>query len=217
MNFKHYWYQFKGKILSAPIAFLIKYTLRILLWTCRFEITGWKTFIETAEKEKCLLALWHHDLGVITEFFHRFAPHLIYIGFISNSRDGEAMACLVLSYKEGRVIRVSHQAKHAALKEAIESLNQKTGIIVFTPDGPRGPRHKLKPGIVNAAKSTGAAILPFSWSSNRFWTLNTWDKFKLPKPFTTIRICFSNPLYIDKERPLDQAREELEQILMKQS
>lgn len=154
--------------------------------------------------------LWHNRLAIIAEVLNKHAPHFIYSAFISKSRDGEPLALLANSYKAGRAIRVSHNAKHQGLKMVIESLKTKEDIIVFTPDGPRGPRYKMKPGIVLAARESNAAIIPFSWSAKSYWTLKTWDKFMLPKPFTTLTITFGSPIMIDQNVEVEKAVAALE-------
>ena len=93
------------------------------------------------------------------------------------------------------MIRVSHAARHQALKEVIDHLKATREIILFTPDGPRGPAQRVKPGVIMAAQASGAPIIPFSWEASRFWQFKTWDKFLLPKPFTTITVKLGEPVY----------------------
>lgn len=202
------WYKLKKFFLSTPIAYGAKYALRLLLWTCRFKVVGMEEFIETASKKPCILALWHNRLGIVAEFLTRHAPQFIYVAFVSKSRDGEALARLVTSYKVGRVIRVSHAARHQALKEVIDHLKATQEIIIFTPDGPRGPANVVKPGVIKAAQVSGAPVIPFTWEASRFWQFKTWDKFLLPKPFTTITVKLGQPVYFS-EGSLEQGQEEL--------
>ena len=213
LKLRHYWLVFKRKCLSYPIAYISKYCLRLILCTCRVEIKGLEQFIEVASKKKCIVMLWHNRLSIIAEILNKHAACFTYSAFISKSRDGEPLALLANSYKAGRAIRVPHHAKHQALKMMIESLKTKNDVILFTPDGPRGPRYRVKPGIALAARETAAAIVPFTWNADRVWKLKTWDKFMLPKPFTTISVDFGNPIYIDPEQEVDKTVDELEKIL----
>lgn len=213
MNFRHYWLQFKGRCLSYPIAYFSKYCLRIILKTCRVEIEGLEEFVSTAKKEKCILMLWHNRLAVVAEVLNSHAPQFTYAAFISQSRDGEVLAILARSYKAGRTIRIAHNGKREALNTLIESLNTKREIILYTPDGPKGPAFKVKPGIIVAAKETQANIIPFSWSSTQFWSLKTWDKLMLPKPFSTIKVSFGKPMQVDPTASPEALKEELESSL----
>lgn len=203
------WYKLKKLFLSAPIAYGAKYALRLLLWTCRFKVVGLDNFVEIAVQKPCILALWHNRLGIVAEFFNRHAPQFIYVAFVSKSRDGEALARLATSYSAGRVIRVPHHARHQALKEAIGHLNSGREIILFTPDGPRGPACQVKPGVIKAAQSSGAPIIPFGWHAKRFWQFKTWDQFQLPKPFTTITVTLGDALYFSKEGSIAEFQDEL--------
>lgn len=207
------WYKLKKHFLSRPIAYAAKYLLRLLLWTCRFEVVGLDEFAKIASQRPCILALWHNRLALMGEFVHRFAPQFIYVAFVSKSRDGEALAHFTTSYSIGRVIRVPHQARHQALKEAIDHLKSTREILIFTPDGPRGPACEVKPGVVKAAQVSGAPIIPFTWQAKRFWQLKTWDKFLLPKPFTTITVTLGKPTYYEAEAPIEHLQNALKKDL----
>ncbi len=52
----------------------------------------------------------------------------------------------------------------------------------------------MKPGILLAAKQANAWVVTFSWESDRYWELNTWDKFRIPKPFSTIKLVWGTPI-----------------------
>ena len=145
--------------------------------------------------------LWHNRLALVAEALTAKANDFTYNAFISNSRDGEPLALFAKSYPNGNIIRVHHQARHQALREMIACLQQKREIILITPDGPRGPRYKIKPGITLAAKQAQAWIVPFTWEADSFWELNTWDKFRIPKPFTTIVFKWGRPLAPGEEIP----------------
>lgn len=190
------WRRFKRDYLPYPFVYLVKIYLRLLLRTCRIEIRGFEQFVEKASKERCILTLWHNRLSIISEVLYRYAPQFIYCAVISRSRDGELLAILANSYKEGRTLRVPHDARHHALGKMISQLKHQNEVLVVTPDGPRGPRYKVKPGIIAAAEESTAAIVPFSWSANRFWQLSSWDKMLFPKPFSHVVICFGEPVYV---------------------
>ena len=167
--------------------------IRLLLKTCKVKIHGLDHFVKTAEKSPCMLMLWHSKLVLVSEILNKHAPQFIYTAFISKSRDGDPLAYLATSYKSGRALRVPHNARHLALNQMIGSIKNKGEIIIITPDGPRGPREEVKPGIVLAARETEANVFPFSWKAERFWQLKTWDKMKIPKPFTSINVYFGDP------------------------
>jgi lysophospholipid acyltransferase (LPLAT)-like uncharacterized protein len=204
---KKTWLHIKRRWLPYAFAYSAKIAIRALLKTCRINIQGLETFVHTAEKSPCILMLWHHHLILISEILNSHASQFIYTAFISKSHDGDPLAFLAKSYASGRALRVPHRARHLALNQLIGSLKDKREIIIMTPDGPRGPPCVVKPGIVLAARETGARIFPFSWQAKRFWQLNTWDQMKIPKPFTTIQVSFGSPISLPKENSNDYEKE----------
>lgn len=210
---KHYWYQFKKRVLPYPFAFIGKYGMKAILLTCKVQVNGLEQFIEIASRENCILMVWHNRMAMIAEFFCKFAPHLSFAGFISKSRDGEPISRLVESYQGGSSIRVSHHLRHKALQTMIARLKLGKEVIVITPDGPRGPRYKVKPGIIMAAKEAEANVIPFTWEAERYWEMKTWDGFRLPKPFSTITISLGNPVKVGREQSDEDAARLLESMM----
>ena len=201
---KEGWLRFKRFILPYPMAYLVKYSLRCLLWTCRVEIQGLENLIVSAKEKPCILSLWHNRLAIMPEVLSRFTRGLNFTAVISKSRDGAPLAIVVDSYSIGSTIRVAHDDRHGALRNLIAHLKENRDILIITPDGPRGPKYQLKPGIAMAAKASGACIVPFGWTADRVWRLKTWDGFMLPKPFSTIQVQFGGPTTISKETSLKQ-------------
>jgi len=191
INFKRHW-------LPYLFAYSAKILIRMLLKTCRVRLHGLDTFIKTAEIAPCMLMLWHSKLVLIPEILNSHASQFVYTAFISKSRDGDPLAILAESYAAGRALRVPHNSRHLALNKLIDSIKSKGEIIIITPDGPRGPREEIKPGIIFAALETKANIFPFSWQAKSFWQLNTWDRLKIPKPFTSIDVFFGQPIRLDE-------------------
>jgi lysophospholipid acyltransferase (LPLAT)-like uncharacterized protein len=88
----------------------------------------------------------------------------------------------------------------------------------FTVDGPRGPARVAQPGAVWLAKATGNPVLPFHLEASRYWTLRSWDRTQIPKPFATVALAIGEPLHVSRDVPdteLEQAREVLESRLKK--
>lgn len=204
---KKSWLHIKRKIFPRLFAYSAKMAVRILLKTCNVKIHGLQPFVKAAEKHPCILMLWHSKLVLVSEILNSHASQFIYTAFISKSRDGDPLARLAESYKSGRAMRVPHNARHHALGQLVNSVKNKGEIIIITPDGPRGPKEVVKPGIILAARETEAHVFPFSWQAKRYWQLKTWDQMKIPKPFTTIDISFGNPIILSKTSPYDYEKE----------
>lgn len=203
------------KCRSFLIAKVSKGLMRVLLFTCRFEVEGLERFHRLATSEKCILMLWHNRLPVVPSILYRFCKQFNFAAVISASRDGDLLSMIVHSYKQGRTIRVPHNARHQALRDLIQQVNARQHIVVITPDGPRGPRYELKPGIAVAALETQANVVALNWESSRCWELKTWDRLRLPKPFSTIKVAFEAPVQFSGEKPptLEEAKSILYKML----
>ncbi len=63
-------------------------------------------------------------------------------------------------------------------------------------DGPRGPARVVQPGVAFLAGATGHPILPYHIESNRHWTLRSWDRTQIPKPFSTVVLVIGAPIKV---------------------
>lgn len=87
----------------------------------------------------------------------------------------------------------------------------------FTVDGPRGPARVAQPGAVWLAKATGNPVLPFHLEASRHWSVNSWDRTQIPKPFATVSIAMGEPFHVPgdaDERAIESARRLLEERLV---
>lgn len=208
------WYarNIRRKLIPLTIAYILKGFFKVLFKTCRIEVNGIDQFKECASKGSCILMLWHNRLTAVAQVLETYASQFTYVAFVSKSRDGEIVASFTESYKGGRTIRVAHNRRDSALKEMVERLKTTQDIIMITPDGPKGPPHEVKPGVLFAAQETGAPIVPFSWNASRFWKMPTWDGLLLPKPFSTIRVTFGIPILVDSSTQTDVLKSALKSI-----
>tara|TARA_Y100001960_G_C14132962_1_gene567769 strand:- start:120 stop:587 length:468 start_codon:yes stop_codon:yes gene_type:complete len=100
-------------------------------------------------------------------------------------RDANRIA-IILSSWGFKLIRGSSSSGGKDVIKKIITLFKKNKTICITNDGPRGPIHIAKPGAIKIAMELNAIILPITGISKHFWKLNSWDRFVLPKPFSTI-------------------------------
>lgn len=122
-------------------------------------------------------AFWHQRLLLFT-YTHRSRGITI---LVSQHADGE----LIARTAEGLGFRSVRGSSTRGGERALRELTHARGIdIAVTPDGPRGPRHRLKAGIIYLAAATGYPIMPATVSYERFWQVGSWDGFLLPRPFT---------------------------------
>ena len=139
---------------------------------------------------------WHQHQLYCARYLLDQRPRGLTVGWlISPSVDGELGAMLVRRVG-GAVIRGSSTHTGArALRDYYQALVKDNVSPVITPDGPRGPRFKFKPGALLLAQMSGRAILPMAYAASRAWLIK-WDKFVIPMPFARIVIAIGEPCYV---------------------
>ena len=72
-------------------------------------------------------------------------------------------------------------------------------LLGITPDGPRGPRERVKPGTVFLASHSGLPVVPIASAASRAWVLESWDRFRIPKPFARVVVACGQPIRVPPE------------------
>jgi lysophospholipid acyltransferase (LPLAT)-like uncharacterized protein len=103
---------------------------------------------------------------------------------ISTHADGELIARICLRLGVGVIRGSTARSGSSALLEMIRGDDD--AHLAITPDGPRGPRRELKPGLVMVASQAGLPIVPIGIGFTRAWRAGSWDRFALPLPFSTL-------------------------------
>ncbi|MGH7740090.1 MAG: lysophospholipid acyltransferase family protein [bacterium] len=181
-------------IFAAPLIHLLGWTLRI-----REEgQTNWGPRGNWPEAP--LWALWHETI-LMSVWYHRHRDvHTI----ISASRDGELIANIAKVFGYVPVRGSSSKGGKEAASEMVDYLKAGKGMAI-TPDGPRGPRRQLKPGLVGIARRSGRPVVPFAFAAEKCWRLRSWDRFIIPKPFSRAVFVYGNPIHISSSGESDAA------------
>ena len=154
------------------------------------------------------MAFWHGRILPATFYFrHRGIWVMSSVNF-----DAEWTAGIIhrFGYKTARG-STSRGARRALLQLVRESRGGQP--VGFTLDGPRGPARVAQPGAVWLARATGNPLLPFHLEASEHWTLNSWDRTQIPKPFSTVSIAMGDPMDIPRDTPderLEDLRKDLE-------
>ena len=201
-------------MIKAFLAQLAHFLIRLILLTCRIDMRGVKEYVQKAQEEGGILLLWHSGLLLTPYFCGCKTSELSYAAVISNSRDGDLLALIGDSFSNGEALRVAHDSRSKALKTIVNTL--KSGkVVIITPDGPQGPPYQVKPGVVFAATMAKKQIFPFTWEATRYWQLGTWDKMRIPKPFSRVTMTVGEPLHLPsgKEKTREELSSHLEDVL----
>jgi lysophospholipid acyltransferase (LPLAT)-like uncharacterized protein len=157
-----------------------------------------------------ILALWH---GRILEVMLALRDRG-YVSLVSENFDGEWIARLSAHFGFGAVRGSSSRGGARALVKARRELADGRSLL-FTLDGPRGPRRVAQPGAVWLSGASGCPILPVRLEADRFLTTKTWDQHQFPSPGATVTAAFSEPMWVPAD--LDDAGLEAERLQLEQT
>jgi lysophospholipid acyltransferase (LPLAT)-like uncharacterized protein len=167
-------------------------------------------------RENYIGALWHNRLLFISYALKRFAPHRPGAGLISASRDGDLVADLTKRFGFDVVRGSTSRLGASAMLELAEVLASGRDVLI-TPDGPRGPAYELGRGIIFLAQKTGAPIQPINIEYSSCWRARSWDRFILPRPFSSARVIFGPLLRVaptNTEEEFEAERRRLQNAMM---
>lgn len=166
-----------------PLALL----LRVWGMTLRFDVTPGDLELYNKRDEPLAFVVWHNRLFLTFEIFRRYRSGRPISTLISASKDGawlDAFFGIVgMQAVRGSSSRFGREAAQG-LVEALRAGND----IGITPDGPRGPCYDLKPGALIVTRRTHTPMLLVGGDFSSAWQLSSWDRFYLPKPFSTVRL-----------------------------
>lgn len=172
-----------------------KFAIDALLATCRWEVRGSDRYAANWKDNRGLIfAHWHGRLLPLS--YHHRGRGLVPI--ISKSGDGEYIARIVEHWGYKPVRGSSSRGGSQALRQMLRQARA-GHMLVFTPDGPRGPREQVKNGVLITAQLTGLPIVPASSAATRAWWLGGWDRFLVPKPFSRVIVGFGEPIVVPRD------------------
>ncbi len=162
---------------------------RLIFWTLRVTFEN-EAGLDTGGKG-AIFVTWHGRSLLPANVFRNKG----YWALISLSNDGE-MQNVVFQKFGFQTIRGS--TGRGGVRGALQMARQvkEGGVLAFTPDGPRGPTHKVQHGVILMAEKSGAPIIPLGISANRRWLMRSWDSYMLPKPFARAYFLVGEPIYV---------------------
>ncbi len=191
--------------------------LKGLFLTLRLRIEDRSGVLKEDGVSPVIFCFWHNRILGTTFAFDRMYPKKRngVTVLTSPSKDGEILAQLVGAFGMKAVRGSSSRRGSSALLELIRLIRGGRDIVI-TPDGPRGPRYSLGPGIILLAQSTGVRIVPAHASFSRCVRMKTWDGFIIPLPFSKVSVTLDEALTIPSEltgEEFEEKRKNLEDLL----
>jgi len=190
------WRASPSKRLQAKLISIVGYRLVQLLGsTLRWKTEGLEHLDAIAARgQQPVMAFWHGRILPVTYYFRRRGIVVI----TSENFDGEWIAGIIERFGFGTARGSTSRGARKALLHLTRDMRsgKPAG---FTVDGPRGPARVSQPGAVWLSKATGNPVLPFHLEASAHWTLDSWDKTQIPKPFSTVAIAMGEPFQVSRD------------------
>jgi lysophospholipid acyltransferase (LPLAT)-like uncharacterized protein len=182
-------FSFSQHLALAIVPRLTALLIAIVGITLRFEAIAEEGAIPATPPAKGIFCFWHQCTLLCAWYFRKFRCSII----ISQSFDGELIA-RTLGHLGYNSVRGSSSRGGASGLLALQGVLEKGLPVVFTADGPRGPIYQTKVGPVKLAQMTGEPIGSFYLLPEKAWTMRSWDRFFVPKPFSRVIVSWARPI-----------------------
>ena len=201
-------------IISIVGAFYI----HLVFFTSNVNLKNRRNIDSVLNKKKSFIySFWHDQLLMCPLTWDSKSEIKV---LISKHRDGDIISKVISILGFGSIRGSTNQPKKnknkgslKALRQIIKSLNNDISIGI-SPDGPKGPRHKVSDGIIQIARLSKKEIIPVGIGFKKKWILNTWDRFIIPKIFNEICFVWGKPIKISKlSRQSLKSKKDLEKLM----
>ena len=161
-----------------------------------------------SEGRHVIFATWHDQLLLISPGYTGGPAKAL----VSKSKDGELIARVVSYFGLGVVRGSSNRGGRAAFRELVQ-LSKEPCTLGITPDGPTGPRHRIKEGVVQLARLSGRPIVPLAFVCSNGHRFQSWDRFLLPYPWGKAVYLYGEPLYYDENETIENFRSRVQEAM----
>lgn len=185
---------------------LVAIAAAIFIRLLRATVRAKHVRVENIERTpQYILSFWHEHM--ILMLHSRFRKPINVMS--SASKDGDLAVMVYKTYGVQTVRGSSTRGGGAALREFIRRARNGSNL-VFTPDGPKGPPHKVKDGVIAAAKLSGLPIVPIAFAASRCKRLRSWDRMIVPLPFSRVVFLYGEPMSVPRDADVEEWTVKLE-------
>lgn len=180
------------KLLHYAAPLTMSCIMRIWFATCRVKVYNGEALSQRLQEKKPIVAsFWHYSL-VFLLFFERKTQCT---AMVSASKDGDYIAELArrLGFS---TVRGSSNKKGAKALIAILRAVMSGSNAALVADGSQGPERIAHPGVILLASRTGVPIVPIAWSASHYFTIRSWDRTVIPKPFSRIHYFYGESIVV---------------------
>lgn len=197
-----------NRLLLQVVPPLLAILMRIWFATCRVTVHNPDNFFLPGDKGKRAVAsFWHYSIIYTFYFLRKYSATVM----VSASKDGEYIARLAAEFGFDSVRGSKNNKGVAALKAILRAVRDgDSGAIVA--DGSQGPARIAQPGAILLASRTGVPVVPMAWSSSGHFSVKSWDRTAIPKPFSRVDFFFGEPLAVPQKLTAEET-EQYRQLL----
>jgi hypothetical protein len=193
-------YTLRQRIVLRMIIWAGYWFIRLIGPTLRIAVSYEEGAQDRLDARPLIASFWHSCMIPATYIFRDMGIRVM----SSNSYDGEYMGRIIRKFGFLAVKGSSSRNAVRALLGLRRALEE-GWTVAFTLDGPRGPRHEVKPGPVALGRSSGLALTTFHAGVDKAWTLNSWDRMAIPRPFSRVLVRVGKLIHV----PADASDEDL--------
>ena len=204
--------------LQSALGWLLRILVSLIGSTVRWRIDDGANLLAHTPERPCIFAFWHNRIFLMPYLFrkhwHTRQRDRVAV-LVSASKDGEKLTRVLSRFNLICVRGSSSRRGKQALRE-LSRLVEEGYDVGITPDGPRGPKYHCQDGVISLSQITQASIIPVSYDLTHKITVNSWDNFMIPLPFTRATLRIGAPLTVPAEAgdaQREEKRLELENVL----
>ena len=184
----------------------------LLCRTLRWRVEGMEHYDAIAARgREPIFAFWHGRILPATYFWRGRGI----VVMTSQNFDGEWIARIIRRFGYGTARGSTSRGARRALVQLKRDVAAGRPA-AFTVDGPRGPARRVQPGAVWLAGVTGSPILPFHIEAERHWSMSSWDRTQIPRPFSSMAVAIGAPFDVPdpaEDGVVEAHRADLEEVL----
>ncbi|MFT5050424.1 MAG: lysophospholipid acyltransferase (LPLAT)-like uncharacterized protein [Chlamydiales bacterium] len=187
--------------------------MKLLAGSWRYTVEGQELRDEAQRDSAVVLALWHGRMLLALPVSAGEDVSVL----VSPSDDGDLSKQVLASFGYKVIRGSSNFGAPRAMRRMLEALDGGSAVTI-TPDGPRGPRHGITPGVAWIASATGMPVVPVGLVCDRSWNLRSWDHFTIPKPRARVVVTYGEAVRVEQDADADtlaQATETIRERMMR--
>jgi len=202
----------KEFLMMKVVPYLAYLYIRFLRRSMRIEFRGVEILDQVRKESGCyILAFWHSRFVLMPYAY----PDSRIVVLASSHRDSRMLGNILTRFGLVRVEGSSTRGGTAGLRALLRKVREGYDVGI-TPDGPKGPRRKVKQGVIATARFTGLPVIPVTFSAGTARRLRSWDRTMIPRPFSRGLFLYGDPILVPRDADdevMEEYRLKLEETL----